>query len=338
MNYFNETGKLLKSCLKEKVKITAATVVGFLIMGTAAFGAGNYDGEYTNKDIAELGSSKFLTGKDGNLTIDTNGSVIYLLQDLANAKDLDGLRAALAQNGLHGSYVDENNQGNYVVTGALAGKGNYNNLVNTALVAIDLKKPEYKNLTNAIRRFKTETEKGIINIGTENKQENTKTIIGGNNSPVVLGLIGGDFALGTGEISKKEKIGFNRTGNSTVTINSGNVFGASVGSTAISLGNISTKILVDISLDGEVETTIKGNTELDINGTGSAAGVTAGGIAAAIGGTSTSNVNGNTEINIDSTVDGGQHLDGITAGIFGGGMALLLLEEQLQLIQQEKLI
>lgn len=39
MNYFNETGKLLKSCLKEKVKITAATVVGFLIMGTAAFGA-----------------------------------------------------------------------------------------------------------------------------------------------------------------------------------------------------------------------------------------------------------------------------------------------------------
>ena len=36
---FSEVEKSLKRCLKEKVSITAATVVGFLIAGTAAFGA-----------------------------------------------------------------------------------------------------------------------------------------------------------------------------------------------------------------------------------------------------------------------------------------------------------
>ena len=36
---FSEVEKSLKRCLKEKVSITAATVVGFLIAGTVAFGA-----------------------------------------------------------------------------------------------------------------------------------------------------------------------------------------------------------------------------------------------------------------------------------------------------------
>ena len=34
------TEKMLKHWLKKKVTITTATVVGFLLMGTAAFGAG----------------------------------------------------------------------------------------------------------------------------------------------------------------------------------------------------------------------------------------------------------------------------------------------------------
>lgn len=44
MNYFNKAEKTLKSCLKEKLSITTATVIGFLIAGTAVFGA---DGTYT---------------------------------------------------------------------------------------------------------------------------------------------------------------------------------------------------------------------------------------------------------------------------------------------------
>lgn len=46
---FNEVEKSLKRCLKEKVSITTATVVGFLIAGTVAFGT-----NYTNNIIIIL--------------------------------------------------------------------------------------------------------------------------------------------------------------------------------------------------------------------------------------------------------------------------------------------
>ena len=62
MNNYVSTEKSLKRWLKSRVKITMATVVGFLIAGTVTFGA-TYDGDYTNKDLYELGSSKFVTGK-----------------------------------------------------------------------------------------------------------------------------------------------------------------------------------------------------------------------------------------------------------------------------------
>ncbi|MCB8566771.1 autotransporter domain-containing protein, partial [Fusobacterium ulcerans] len=47
---FNEVEKSLKRCLKEKVSITAATVVGFLIAGTVAFGGDVVDTESYNTD------------------------------------------------------------------------------------------------------------------------------------------------------------------------------------------------------------------------------------------------------------------------------------------------
>ncbi|UYI77642.1 MAG: autotransporter outer membrane beta-barrel domain-containing protein [Fusobacterium varium] len=45
---FNEVEKSLKRCLKEKISITTAAVVGFLIAGTVAFG-----GDYTNDNFSE---------------------------------------------------------------------------------------------------------------------------------------------------------------------------------------------------------------------------------------------------------------------------------------------
>ncbi|RGJ24058.1 beta strand repeat-containing protein, partial [Fusobacterium varium] len=53
---FSEVEKSLKRCLKEKVSITAATVVGFLIAGTVAFG-----GEPTNVE--------FKTNSEGKVTV-----------------------------------------------------------------------------------------------------------------------------------------------------------------------------------------------------------------------------------------------------------------------------
>ena len=52
---FNEVEKSLKRCLKEKISITTATVVGFLIAGTVAFGGGTEvtEKKYDNKSFKE---------------------------------------------------------------------------------------------------------------------------------------------------------------------------------------------------------------------------------------------------------------------------------------------
>ena len=328
MNNFVNTEKSLKRWLKTKVKVTLATVVGFLIAGTVVMGAGTVptDGVYNNDVLLNtLKSTKFAVGQNGNLEIYSNGSVGYLLSDLQKDHSLDGIRNALSQQNNHPGYV--------VLTGALAGEGNYNNSMGLVFTGINMKFPQYKNLINALKRFDTITESGIIDISGD-----TKTIIGNDkNSPVVLGLIGGDFALGTGNMTStsgdnREKIGFTRTGDTSIAINNGNIFGATAGSTAVGLAKISAKdiptgignIKISLNLDGEAETTINGNTTLNINNGANAAGVTAGGIAAAIGGTAVSTVNGDSNIKVNSAVKG-DRLEGITAGLFGGGMAVSTL-------------
>ena len=50
---FNEVEKSLKRCLKEKISITTATVVGFLIAGTVAFGADTSPKEYNDAKFKE---------------------------------------------------------------------------------------------------------------------------------------------------------------------------------------------------------------------------------------------------------------------------------------------
>ena len=57
---FSEVEKSLKRCLKEKVSITAATVVGFLIAGTVAFGA-----EPTNVTFSTINDTPKVTVKVG---------------------------------------------------------------------------------------------------------------------------------------------------------------------------------------------------------------------------------------------------------------------------------
>ena len=323
MNNYVSTEKSLKRWLKTRVKVTMATVVGFLIAGTVVMGATTDEtekekwekanGTYTNEVLKELATSKFLIGnKEGKLVINTDGSVGKLLSDLQeHHSSLDDIRNALAQN-------NSTNGKKWVVTGALAGQGKYNTSFMSNLSSIF-----DKNTTEALKRFQTNTEMKISEIVGD-----TETTIGNENSPVILGLIGGDFALGTGKVSlpKKEKIGFNRIGNTTVNINNGNVFGAIVGSSAISIGNMcdnKTNGLL-IKFQGEAETTIKGNTNLNINKGANAAGVTAGGFATAIGGLAISNINGNSNIVVNSKVDENE-LAGITAGLFGGGMAVSTL-------------
>ncbi|WP_279119871.1 beta strand repeat-containing protein, partial [Fusobacterium varium] len=67
---FSEVEKSLKRCLKEKVSITAATVVGFLIAGTVAFGAAK-DVEFKTDDNS--GESK-VTVTINNVDTDIEGA------------------------------------------------------------------------------------------------------------------------------------------------------------------------------------------------------------------------------------------------------------------------
>lgn len=322
VNNFTNTEKSLKRWLKTKVSVTTATVVGFLIAGTITLGAGTVpeDGVYTNDILINtLQSTKVAVGQNGNLEIYSDGSVGLLLSDLQKDHSLSGIMNVLSQ---------QNSDPNKVVlTGAIAGQGRYNENLNNMLTLGAIFKPEYKHYIEVLQRLHT--------IGKEKDsvskiEGNLTTIVGkkgSKESPLILGLVGGDFALGAcGSNANKpaDLIGFDRTGNTSVTINNGNVFGATAGSAAISAKNISAKIIFDLKLDGSAETIINGNTNLNINGPANAAGVTAGGLAAAIGGTATSNVNGNSNIKVNSEVNANK-LEGLTVGLFGGGMAVSTL-------------
>ena len=343
MNNYVSTEKSLKRWLKSRVKITMATVVGFLIAGTVTFGAKEpeipKDGVYDNDIlINKLLSTKFAVGQNGNLEIYSDGSVGLLLLDLQKDHSLSGIMNALNQ--------QNSNPNKVVLTGAIAGQGKYSEGIDKVLEA--MKEGEDTSFPNEIEK-KFPKIKEIIkrtNTATPEIQGNTKTTVGkidGKESPVVLGLVGGDFVVGTGKITKADfskfkgkipriilkteatKTKINRIGDSDVTINNGNIFGGSAGSTAISTGiNIDLKDTAEISLNGNANTTINGDTNLNINGGANAAGVTAGGIAAAIGGTATSNVTGDTNIKVNSVVNAGE-LAGLTVGLFGGGMAVSTL-------------
>ena len=348
MNNYESTEKSLKRWLKTKVKVTIATVVGFLIAGTVVMGADatdkvtweKVDGTYTNKIIDDLATSKFVVGKDGKLVIDTHGSAGELLADLiASNGDFEKIRSALSQNAkvVDGQYVnkykDEQNQGKTVITGAIAGEGKLNTVPGTLINLLANNSSDNSNITKlakALNRINTLGKKNATD-GDKTESKSTTTVIGDKNSPVVIGLVGGDFALGTGNLleisgSSAEELIINKDGSSTVTINNGNVFLGSAGSASVSLGNMSVYRNKDElgKINGSSETTINENTELNINGGANAAGITAGGLAAAIGGTSTSTVTGSSTINVNSVVDD-EELEGITAGLFGGGMAVSTL-------------
>lgn len=224
-----------------------ATVVGFLIAGTVTFGAGEIpaDGIYTNDYLLNtFQSTKVVVGKDGNLVINSNGSVKYFLEDLQN----HGIHDALSNWELHDNHV--------VITGALAGQGRFSDGVKSLQELGDAANNLINNQT--IGKVLDILKRTNTNDGTPIDGD-TNTVIGNENSPVVLGLIGGDMSVGFGKLDidmnklfdpeggtitsskEKEDLQIIRNGNSTVIINNGNVFGGTAGSTALSLGNISAK-------------------------------------------------------------------------------------------------
>uniref|UniRef100_UPI00263193F5 hypothetical protein n=1 Tax=Fusobacterium sp. TaxID=68766 RepID=UPI00263193F5 len=229
MNNYTDTEKSLKRWLKSRVKVTVATVVGFLITGAIGFAANvnQEQGVYDNNEvITKVKSTKFIKGKDGNLELYTNGSTVKLLENLkGNHKNIEEIIGQLGvQDGK-----------NLVVVGALAGEGKLNTFPGTFIHKMsNLKSEDYiiklaKGLDRINTAGKLKDREEIVDTGE------TKTIIGDKNtSPLILGLVGGDLSLATGSlVGREEKLFFNKKGNSTININNGNVFGGVTGSAAI---------------------------------------------------------------------------------------------------------
>ena len=93
---FNEVEKSLKRCLKEKVSITTATVVGFLIAGTVALGATTYNTESftaavqrTGDDGVKVETETTLTGVEYKYVKETDDTIKYLLTATGGPLTLD---------------------------------------------------------------------------------------------------------------------------------------------------------------------------------------------------------------------------------------------------------
>lgn len=288
-------------------------------------------------------SSKFVIGQ-GNVSVQTTGSVVQLLSDLqtnlSSAKTgseiLNAVHLALWQD--KGQNAADTK---VVITGLAGGEGSIDaDTLNTISMAGAVFK-DYKPLLDKIGNIDT-VHTGTLDESNQNFQyyiydaagntynidEPTTVTIGGETTePVVLLMTGGDLSLAAGlQIgSESEQVNNSvyRSNSVKIDINSGNVLGGVGGSAAIGVGNI--EALSIVTTDGNASTTIDGSVTTAVNGKANVGAFANGGLAAAIGGTASSVVTGDTKLNVNSTVNG-DRLEGLTVAIAGGGAAISTLD------------
>ena len=281
--------------------------------------------------INNAGSKKFVFGQGDNITLATDGNVNSLISAIKEANgDLTKIREALTR---------------YSVVGVIGGEGQLDGsstTINGVENASGL--PYVLGLVGIVGGGNNSpigsiAEK-IIHLDTvqgPNYQiiEDTNINIGNSeHSPVIIGAISGDFSLNTGtslkfllNVQKGNETTIERTGNTNMTVNNGNVLGAVGGSSAISVGNITADITYSsingkASFDGKTSTTINGNVNTDVYDKANIAGLFNGGMAMAVGGIAKSTINGNTNLTVNSNVNIKSSIDGLTVGVAGGGAAI----------------
>lgn len=289
MNFFNETEKSLKRYLKSKVKITAATIVGFLIAGTVVFGADkvvNIDSNFDGANVIESVINGDIAGIIGNSGVEVGkvaGENLILDSVGANAESIGNLMGSLAGIKPGIDNILDTQAINMSVTVKLQ---NLFGKPTGEEVTTSIEVPIPKNITieltgaKAILKDKTINEGVVVNIGEENK------------SPLVIGAVGGDLStsIGAWELGvveadentpnstavikigdqtatinikndkynlalKEQKYTVTRNGNIEINAKNGDILGLSTGSTALALGNmgISKKDLtIPLKLEGNV--------------------------------------------------------------------------------------
>ena len=329
---------LKKAGLKQKVlcSVLAASVFGVMYAGDVQAARLNgkpiENGVVTNNTAWDNGSTKFVIGQ-GNVTIQTNASVGVILDKI---KKGEGINSIL---GPDGPETEPERYTHVPITGVVGGesildKGAMDVLNKVHLFAESIGIGEHKESIEKLKNIFTKKDTAPI------EQDITVNIGGNGTEPVVMGVIGGDMAVGSNANGyfkagffnfpvKSEDIALERTGNVLININSGNVFGGFGGSAALGIGNIAAKddngsLTFDINTNGNTKTTLNGNvTAKQLNGSNLAAWAT-GGAALAVGGQAESVVKGDTNLVINTEVNSSK-LEGITVAVAGGGLSVSTL-------------
>lgn len=323
--------------LKKKVlcSVLAASVFGVMYAGDVQAASLNgkpiKDGIVTNDTVHENGSSKFVIGQ-GNVSIQTNASVGVILDKIQKGEDISSILGPV------GPETGDEFYTHAPITGVVGGegmidKGALNVLGKMSSYGGTIGIGEYIDEINKLKNISTIKDVAPI-------EQDIKVNIGGKGTePVVMGVVGGDMALGTNANGyfkaifnmpvSSEDITLSRTGNVEINIYSGNVFGGVGGSAAVGVGNIHAKddngnLTFDIKTNGNTKTVLNGDvTVKPLAGSNLAAWATGGG-SIAVGGQAESVVNGNNNLIINSKVDSSK-LEGITAGAAGGGLSVSTL-------------
>lgn len=324
---------LKKAGLKQKVlcSVLAASVFGVMYAGDAY--AASINGKEVGSVITDeiilnqAGSAKFIMGKGEKVEIKTDANVNVIAQKFKDGlKAFNGDKMKALQYALNPSGA----VGDVPIMGVVGGHGMIDRELLFGLNAVRGANDIFDKLANI---HTTSNNADVKEYLSEVKYENgTEIVVGSDkNSPVVIGLVGGDLSLNTKlDIPPLKFIGLkptessiHRTGDVKITVNNGNVLGALGGSAAITVGNIKADFFgLDITMNGKATTTIDGNVTTTINNGANVAGLMNGGAAVALGGTSTSTVTGNSNVIIDSKVNFTDAKDGVTGVITGGGVAM----------------
>lgn len=328
---------LKKAGLKQKVlcSVLAASVFGVMYAGDVQAASLNgkpiENGVVTNNTAWDNGSSKFVIGQ-GNVTIQTNASVGVILDKIKKGEGINSILGPV------GPETEPERYTHVPITGVVGGesildKGAMDVLNNVNSFAGLIGIGEHKESIEKLKNIFTKKDTAPI------EQDITVNIGGNGSEPVVMGVIGGDMAVGSNANGyfkvflskpvKSEDIALERTGNVLININSGNVFGGFGGSAALGIGNIAAKddngtLTFDINTNGNTKTTLNGNvTAKQLNGSNLAAWAT-GGAALAVGGQAESVVKGDTNLVINTKVNSSK-LEGITVAVAGGGLSVSTL-------------
>lgn len=324
---------------KSSKNVLAASLACILALSWGGYSfADETNNVITNKSLSqEAGTTKFLSGNGQTVIVQTEGDARNLVNALLS-KDINQIRAALGHNGKNATLV------------GLAGGSNFfdpnsnqtisfflgydtKNLVSTKLskkareaLEEKLGEGQVKQIDKIWHQFKD----------AESVQIGTNIVIGGNRAknPLVLATVGGDRIVNLGlNVPILQYIGIGkaetsssliRSGNSIITMNSGNSLLMTGASSAINIGNIATLTASGLSVNLGAEktsATLDGNSSVSLSGSSTSFGTFTGGSAVALGGEASSTVTGTTTLEIKTTTNA-EGFEGITVGALGGGLAV----------------